>query len=388
MGFGRICIPPLRDGQKSYDIGQLSESLVFYDEVIILMNPSSVKGFFQECKPETLFELHEMGHVNIVYLEHLYGTIRRNKDTILAQFDNGVISSDKMNLPRVSQEALMEVSGKRGRGRRMAGHFADIVEVVSYPENTTQEIRNELKDGKYIEDYISHILEINGVSLDNSDPIFRFNEKLEKGYTVTTNIDFDEMESKGIDELSRPETLLTKYGTAVANLALWSDLDAEAAVHSHESRVLSSRVSSMLKQRVEADKQISVFQDFTLDNSRAIREAINSGRKDLVDLLPVLEEAEKFKDWAQDSPDEDLLRSYFQEVTAESWVDRLPAKSSRWVLFTGAGIVADAFGTAGAGTAAGVALSAFDNLLLDRLLEGWKPNQFVEGKLSEFVEGD
>jgi hypothetical protein len=38
-----------------------------------------------------------------------------------------------------------------------------------------------------------------------------------------------------------------------------------------------------------------------------------------------------------------------------------------------------------AGAAVGVGLSAADTFLLDKLLKGWKPNQFVEGPLKEFI---
>jgi hypothetical protein len=41
--------------------------------------------------------------------------------------------------------------------------------------------------------------------------------------------------------------------------------------------------------------------------------------------------------------------------------------------------------TPGAGVATGIGLSAADYFLLDRLLKGWKPNQFVEGSLRPFL---
>ena len=34
----------------------------------------------------------------------------------------------------------------------------------------------------------------------------------------------------------------------------------------------------------------------------------------------------------------------------------------------------------------GSALSAADSFLVERILKGWKPNQFVEGSLHKFVE--
>lgn len=42
----------------------------------------------------------------------------------------------------------------------------------------------------------------------------------------------------------------------------------------------------------------------------------------------------------------------------------------------------------GLGTLGGVALSALDSFVLDRMLKGWKPNQFVEGPLRRFLDGE
>jgi len=53
------------------------------------------------------------------------------------------------------------------------------------------------------------------------------------------------------------------------------------------------------------------------------------------------------------------------------------AKRARWLLFTSAGVMADTAGAGGAGTAAGVGLSAVDAFLLERLVERWRPDQYV-----------
>lgn len=67
-------------------------------------------------------------------------------------------------------------------------------------------------------------------------------------------------------------------------------------------------------------------------------------------------------------------------------LDKLPAKSVRWSLFTGAGIGLDALGAGGIGTTAGVALSALDSFVIDKILKGWKPHHFVEGDLKGFIK--
>lgn len=132
---------------------------------------------------------------------------------------------------------------------------------------------------------------------------------------------------------------------------------------------------------------MEAYQEFVLDDSKAIREAINSGAREFSDFVPVLERAKKFKEWLSDlSDDADLIKQYHKDVTSDSWIDRLPGKSSRWALFTGAGLSIDAAGAGGLGTAVGVTLSALDTFFLDSLLKGWKPHQFVENNLKKFVD--
>jgi hypothetical protein len=45
----------------------------------------------------------------------------------------------------------------------------------------------------------------------------------------------------------------------------------------------------------------------------------------------------------------------------------------------------DALGAGGLGTVAGLTISACDQFLLDKLLKGWKPNQFIDEKLKDFL---
>jgi hypothetical protein len=384
--FERICVPPLRDGGKRFDLGLLAEGLLFYRDVVVQLHPSSVEGFFRDCPPDVLLELHAQGHLRIVYLDSLYATFTHSEARCPAQFDPCLISADKFDLECVARGALINVTGKTGRGRRLAERFLDIAEPVSYPEGTTECVRNDLRDGKYVESYISHVLQSRGLDRTDMSPRFRFGDHLDRGFTIDSNIDFQEMEARGVVELSDPSSILTTYGTAVANLALWSSLDAEAAVGPEECAVLTSRIDAMFNFRLNTDRTISAFQRFIFDDSRAVRDVINRGEKQLTDLVPVLERARKFKDWLQqDAPQEDLLKAYFREATAQSWIDRLPVRAARWVLFVAAELAAEAIGHPGLALAAGPALSAFDSLFLDRIAKGWKPHQFVEGELREFV---
>jgi hypothetical protein len=46
----------------------------------------------------------------------------------------------------------------------------------------------------------------------------------------------------------------------------------------------------------------------------------------------------------------------------------------------------DALGGGGLGTAAGLAISAGDAFILNSIIGGWKPNQFIDNQLRTFVK--
>ena len=125
----------------------------------------------------------------------------------------------------------------------------------------------------------------------------------------------------------------------------------------------------------------------SVEDAKAVCETITRGERTFKDLLELISKAKKFQKWlAGKEPDCDLLREYYKEVTAGSWVDKLPAKVARWSIFTGIGLVIDALGGAGIGTAAGLTVSAGDALILDSIIGGWKPNHFIDNELMEFVK--
>jgi hypothetical protein len=73
-------------------------------------------------------------------------------------------------------------------------------------------------------------------------------------------------------------------------------------------------------------------------------------------------------------------------VTKGSWRTGSVTKNLRFVLFNAAQIAAGAAIAGSEGALAGVALAATDSYILDRLLTGWKPHQFVRGPLEKFLD--
>lgn len=278
------------------------------------------------------------------------------------------------------------------KGRRLANRFLRFVEPISYDGSITKQIVKEVQFGKYFSEFVRRRLKkTKFFEVDElKSPIIQFGPLVKGGFPLQTNLNFNFLSQLDLEnnELKKPSSILEKYGSTIADLSLWSRFDTEVAVNSSQSDVLRSRFDILLSERNQSDELIASFQDLVFDDGRAIRTAINSGRKSLDDLFPIVEKSEKFSNWLHtQSPDDKILKSYYKEIVSDSWVEKLPNKTIRWAIFTGSGLAADAFGAGGIGTGVGVALSVLDTFIIDKLLKGWKPNQFIHGELEKFIKG-
>jgi hypothetical protein len=146
------------------------------------------------------------------------------------------------------------------------------------------------------------------------------------------------------------------------------------------------KFKNLIEGRGASEKQIQAFEDLVFRDSRCIREAVNSGERTFDDVLRLVNAGLKFKEWLKKNPqDSDVIKEYCREVTRAEWAEKLPPRAARWAIFAAAGAVAGFLLTPLAGAAVGIGLSAGDSFLLDKVIKGWKPNQFVNGPLKDFV---
>ena len=230
--FDRICIPPKYPEGTSFDIGQMAESLLFYGEVILILKYSSLKGLLQQCNPETLIRLLEHGRLKIKYMHHMLGAISRSENLPYARYDFGLISSENQRLDIGAQTILQEITGKKGKGRRLANRLIKYIEQISYEGEITKQIVTEIQDGKSISEYVFRKLKKLDPKL-SQQVIFNFAPVVKgEGFPLQTNINFTEL-AKSFSEaikINKPSAILADYGTTIADLSLWAKYNTEVAV--------------------------------------------------------------------------------------------------------------------------------------------------------------
>ncbi len=381
------------DVERPLDISLLVEALIFYQSVTVIADKSILKQLIDQFGYDCLIELLENKFLNIIYLDNGLGIQTTNRDTNNERHSPIIYRLPKLSLYSAAHELFISAVGKTGKGRRVANRFMRSTDTISMQKELVEDIRVDFSDTDYVQKSVKHIINHLTPEYPDSKEIIFQPESDGKELLVHTNIDFDLLNriyhSKipaSISSMS-PALLLSHLFNVRSDIHFSSLYEAEIATDQISSLVLNFKYIELLERRKLSDDAIKLFQDFVFEDSKTVGSAFVNGNRKCSDLIKLLENSNKFKEWLKDKePDAKLLKEYFKAVTAKSWVDKLPAKGTRWSIFTGIGLGVDMMGAGGLGTAAGMAVSATDSFLLDKFIKGWKPNQFIEKELTDFVK--
>ncbi|WP_147320266.1 hypothetical protein [Rhodobacteraceae bacterium W635] len=389
--------------QSFIDLGALAEALLFYQQANLLLDASNLSHLLKKIGPSTTQRLISSPSVRPLLVWETLGVKTDHGALPVHNFVQFQLTGSKekgfINLKEGRVKNLFERSlGKSRATNKAAIEFSKIAKVQDISEGISDRselpalARADLDNPDFVHQAIALSLaeKVPNTSLGDN---WRFiPHRLNDGFFIETNLDFDRLneEYRKVWPVEHstltPAFLLADLLEAHAGLHFASLYGSDVITTPLSSRIMQLKLQRVMESRVKNMTDIEIFQNATIGKGNAIREAINSGERSFEEFLDLLEHAAQFKGWlAEQEPDQSLVQDYYSEITAGTWAERLPGKSFRWVFFTGAGLLLDLAIPTGLGTATGVALSAGDAFLLEKLTKGWKPNQFVEGPLRQFT---
>lgn len=400
--FERILIRRSTDSKQATDLGALAEALLFYRHADWLLDQGSLFHAVQLIGVDNLIALFSSQHVTPTFV-HNAPIIESRSRGMFRVHRFGLVEVEALgsDQPKLSDEAriadiLMRASGGSATGAQKDQLLDQMthsrVGVDRRPERNI-ELMMKAEIGR--PGYLSQLARITVETLIPgfyvpADWHFDMKELEQDRYVIATNYDFEQLnqlyhktvpvERGSIDRAYLAACLVD----ARVDLDLATQYGIELMTDPKASAVIQFKISEAMTRRAKSAHQIAAFQELTLNNSRAVREAINSGERNFSDFMALLEKAEGFKAWlGKANPDVGNLTHYYAQVCADSWAEKLPAKILRYSVFTGAGLLADL-------VAAGASelLGAADTFLLDSILRGWRPNQFVDASLVPFTKSN
>ena len=335
------------------DAGAIAEGLLFYGRVAIVGNTGTLKTLLAQIPPFIVLTLLKDRRIEFYYLADQTGvstvqtTTGRNLHSLIR------FSSPQHTIEKVGLEAFKAAAGNTGQARVGASQFTRYLRPLDHGGFDQKSVIEALLDQDATENSVKALVDVAAPGFALSEPLrFRI-ERQAQGFFVDTNINFGALNQiyhkrvpQGHSSISEAYLLALVQGAYEATYYA-ATLDSEVAVSPLEQVVQAKTVESIVKRRMQSESQIASFVDLTMTDAKAIREAINSGHVSFVQLLKLLDYADKFRHWLREQPiNAELLRSYYQAIVTDSWVDKLPGKLSRWTAFTGIGIAVDALGTA------------------------------------------
>lgn len=362
------------------DLGLIAEALVFYQDTHVVANHPSLDFLLRAMTPEVFIEMLESGYLNVTY-EPGYMAVATTKTGTGHEWHTARYAQNitRDPLPEWLPKLFREIIGTPGKSERMADRALRKIGIAGHSAQLLDEAMTEFTNPDYTEPAADVILRTLAPTYIHSGPLIFEVSRNGDMLIVHSNIDF-------LKASSSPASLLGWLLEVKVDLFFAAKFGAEIASDHMNAKLMQLRLNTALARYGDSQLAIERFQEFVFNDARAIGQAVTSGGRTFRDLIRILERARKFKGWLRDKPlDADLLKQYFEETTKPTWIDSLPCKSYRWFILSGLGLAIEALGAEGLGTAAGLALSAADTFLLDKLLRGWKPNQFVNGPLHELV---
>lgn len=367
------------------DIGAIAECLLFYGKVIIAADSQTLSYLFSRIPPlivlrllrDKRLEIHYFDDSTVVSTDHIPG--QRDKHKFVR------VSIPKNILEIRAPQAFLEATAKTSQAKIGAKQFTNLLKPMSYEQYNLWSVYQTIAESKTISDTMRSV--INELVPAYTCPAdFRFNiEKQRDGFFhVDTNLDYPNLNehfqrTAPKDWKVTEAFLLTLLQSAYQCNYIAATLNSEIAVNPFERIVQTSTFESIVKTYDSSQTEIRNFTDLTLNDAYAIREAVNTGKVPFSSIVELLDTADKFRHWLHKQPvDAELIKAYYQEIIKETWAQKLPGKSLRWAVFTGLGAATDIAFSGGIAT---MALSAFDAFVVDKIIGGWSPHQFVEGKL-------
>ena len=372
----------IRNGKPN--LGLIAENLLFYNRVNIVLDNHFLPNFIQEIGIDTLIELIEYHNLHLFIRENMLAVSRR--DNITHKAHDVVLIDPPLDKEGLIQRA-MEETGRKGYARRITSRLVPIVKGLNYKPTFCNDIREDFMNKEFMKKSISEI--INNVSSEfNISPSkieYDFIQS-DGGYYFKTNLDYEKINKriKG-NGLIEPDTIMTEIIEARSNMHFASEFNSEITTKKLSAQLMKSRFDTVQKTQ-KSSENIFAFNDFALDGKN-IQSIINSGQKSMSDFIPILQKAEKFKNWLYEiESDKSIIKEYHNAVIKENWVDKLPSKTYRWSFFTVLSAVVEAQIKTNIALPMTLGLSLGDAFLVDKLFRGWKPSIYIENEVKPFVE--
>lgn len=350
-------------------VGLLTESLIYYQHSNLILDPGSFPEALSIIGYENMVELIEEGDLSINLNSQALGVGNpEGTKYMISSF-----SSKNRDTGRIVTESTEKLWGRSIQSNNRKKHLLKLTGEHNYTADYNKLLSREILDTENFKDSI--VTKSKG-TVDRDDIEIEIKQDKNGFFDIQSNC-----HKKLIED--------SAYLICIGSGLLYDSTahNSELVTNSTISTYPTSRIQRLIAKRTETEEQIKNFHEFVLPEFYDLKSTVDSGTKQFDEFMELWREAKKFKEWLKDEePNVKLLTAYIRKISETSWLDKIPVKTLRWILFTSIGLAVGDITGGVAGTTASVGVDLLDDLLFDGIIKrNYKPNQFVENEYKDFL---
>ncbi|RRN54611.1 hypothetical protein EIM48_13755 [Pseudoxanthomonas sp. SGNA-20] len=376
------------DRNSSVSFGEIAEALIFYKNVHLVLDPTSAMQLVRQIGADNFFRLLTLKKVSATYIEEYMG-VKAVQLGYVDQYEIVAASifakgAGKPTRVERAAERIFQMAGfDKKASIKHAEKFFGTAKLRSLSSDdfikggVIKAAYDDLRDGEFVTAAIRRVVAQIAPNYPNPEQISFEVIQFRDHFQVSTNLELPIFRSAALVQSPSISSLIVSLAQARADLAMAGYYGCDFRTSLASSEVVRLRSSDLLRRSGMNADELSLFREVVLDGFPHLGRLLDEGDKTPEDFFSLLEASDKFGCWISGvAPDEKLVAEYLRSTASRVWIDSSPGRLLRFVFSFGAGM---------ANPAVGAVVSLADSFLLERLLGGWRPSHFIDGKLKPFL---
>jgi hypothetical protein len=377
--------PGFYDGRPDY--GRILEAMLYYDRVHLVMNGSLFAGLFAHLGKDDFQSILDHDSITSTITAEMLG-IRNN-------ISNGIVKHQRVMLKSAGSkkspialgddvsslyDITSNVLGAEGVTRKDVEKLAKKTKRSSYKKIINDvEIVDHIFDAfvsneKSLKQFLkihAH-LEQKNINMEGLDKANISSIKTENGFLIFSDIEMDKL----VQDWNKDNFwsgVLVEMQNYVMDIVISSEYSGDIVSRPDYFNMAKDRMDLSIKRSARSWEQINLFQEVVFEDAHIFSAAVNSGELSIKDALKLIDKTKKFRHWTKGlAPAAGLISEYHKAISKDTPLGKFPYSAVRFLFSNVTGAAASSWNPL-----AGIAVSAFDSFLIDKIFKGWRPNIFV-----------
>lgn len=380
--------PGITDGR--YDIGRVLDTVLFYQHVHLVLDLQFLDGLADSLGIAQLRRLLALPHVTSDLISPEMCGVHTDRSSGLETLEPVYIYTHGQKVRSRSKrlEALQEILSRRDSLSEVKvadlermfrrSHSTQYVKLLGDPIEMRGVYDSLLDDPQTVRLAIARIAARHGFDVSEKLADFEF-EFIRDGVRYIPS-------SEGWEKLFGYGRVPPEFGWAgilnhlheyAVDLRIAATNSSDIILSEDTSEFALKRMDLALRRAVTGSESIMQFQESAFEG-RGLGEAVNHGDVSVGKAIDLIERSGDVRAWlGSSSPSSTIVGEYVRAMSERAAMDGVAPSLLRFFGFSGAGAALGAAWSGPLGALAGLGVSAFDQFVVGKLANGWRPSTFV-----------